>query len=321
MKGLSMAFCLSADESVEDGIKRIVNEEISQTIKKIDNSRLKRTEAIHEVRKHCKKIRSVLRLVRPQFEKTYQFENVWFRDTAKGLAELRDAAALLETYDSLLGKFSHQVDRRAFATVRRALTLRQKRIIEKTGNLNQKLKKLRARMVKADKRLPDWELNGENINAGVVGTYRRTRKTMVSAYHDPTAENFHEWRKQAKYHNHHMRLLLELWKPVIGSLSKETKELSDLLGDDHNPAVLYKTLLKFPSEYGQKRDIQVLLGLIDRRSAELRMEAHRIGARIFAEKPRAFGRRFKDYWKAWRTQAKLPSKKLSEEPAVVTAAA
>jgi hypothetical protein len=118
-----------------------------------------------------------------------------------------------------------------------------------------------------------------------------------------------------------MRLLRELWKPVIGSLSKETKELSDLLGDDHNLDILHKTLRKSPGKYGKKRDIQVLLGLIDRRSAELRMGAHGIGARIFAEKPRAFGRRFKDYWKAWRTQANLPSKKLSEEPAAVTAAA
>jgi CHAD domain len=144
---------------------------------------------------------------------------------------------------------------------------------------------------------------------------------MAAAYDDPTAENFHEWRKQAKYHDHHMRLLRELWKPVIGSLSKETEELSDLLGDDHNLDVLHKTLLKSPGKYGKKRDIQVLLGLIDRRSAELRMESQRIGARIFAEKPRAFGHRFRDYWKAWRVEVKLPSKKLSEEPAVVTAAA
>src|SRR5262245_44527647 len=105
-----MAFCLSADESVDDGIKRIVNEEISQTIKNIDNLKLKRTEAIHEARKHCKKIRGVLRLVRTRFEDTYQFENAWFRDTAKGLAELRDAEALLETYDGLLDKFNDQVD-------------------------------------------------------------------------------------------------------------------------------------------------------------------------------------------------------------------
>jgi hypothetical protein len=32
-----MSFCLLADESVEDGIKRIVSEEIKQAIKEIDN--------------------------------------------------------------------------------------------------------------------------------------------------------------------------------------------------------------------------------------------------------------------------------------------
>jgi hypothetical protein len=33
---------------------------------KIDSPRLKRTGAIHQVRKRCKKIRSVLRIVRPR---------------------------------------------------------------------------------------------------------------------------------------------------------------------------------------------------------------------------------------------------------------
>jgi len=93
-----MSFCLMADESVEDGIKRIVSEEIAQAIKEIDNPRLKRSEAIHEVRKHCKKIRGVLRLVRPQLEGIYQFENAWFRDTAKGLATERKLVSASRSY-------------------------------------------------------------------------------------------------------------------------------------------------------------------------------------------------------------------------------
>jgi len=105
------------------------------------------------------------------------------------------------------------------------------------------------------------------------------------------------------------------------SLEKEADELSDLLGDDHNLDVLHKTLLKSPNKYGKKRDIQVLLGIIDRRSAELRVEAKTIGGRIFAEKPKAFGRRLWTYWEVWRSEVELPSKKLSEEPGVVTAAA
>jgi CHAD domain-containing protein len=319
-----MSFYLLADESVEEGIKRIANEEINQAIKEINSPRLKRSEAIHEVRKHCKKIRGLLRLVRPQFEGTYQFENVWFRDTAKGLAGLRDTEAIIETYDSLLDNFSDQVDRREFAPVRRALTLRQRKVIEETGDLNQVLKRIRARMDEAAKRVADWKLKVDGfdgIEGGLVATYRRARKTMAAAYDDPVAENFHGWRKQAKYHGYHMRLLLELWKPVMRSLEKQADELSDLLGDDHNLDVLHKTLLKSPNKYGRKRDIQVLLGLIDRRSAELRVDAKTIGARTFAEKPNAFGGRFRGYWEVSQSEVELPSKKLSEEPAVVTAAA
>jgi CHAD domain-containing protein len=319
-----MSFYFQENESLEDGIKRIVSEEIGAAIKEIDSRKVKRTDAIHEVRKHCKKIRGVLRLVRPQLEQTYQFENVWFRDTAKGIAELRDADAIIETYDTLLEKFSDQIDRRTFAPMRRAWTLRRKRIFEKSGDLNQRLKKLRSRMNKAATRIADWKLTAkefDGIEGGLVSTYRRARNSMFAAYRDPTAENFHEWRKQAKYHDFHMRLLAELWKPVMNSLLKETDELSDVLGDDHNLDVLHKTLLQSPKKYGKKRDIQVLLGLIDRRSAELRAEANTIGNRIFAEKPKAFARRFRGYWEAWRYEAELPSKKLSEQPAVITAAA
>jgi len=89
---------------------------------------------------------------------------------------------------------------------------------------------------------------------------------MGTAYDDPVAANFHEWRKQAKYHHYHMRLLRELWRPVMHSLENETDDLSDVLGDDHNLDVLHKTLLKSPKKYGTKRDIQVLLGLIDRQA-------------------------------------------------------
>jgi CHAD domain-containing protein len=318
-----MSFRLLAKEAVADGIKRIAEEEIARAIKDIDNPRLKRPEAVHEVRKRCKKIRALLRIARPQFEETYQFENAWFRDTAKGLAELRDAEAIIETYDSLLETFSEQIDRRAFAPVRRALTLRRKKIMEEAGDLDERLEEIRARLHKAAERVADWDLKAEEfdgIEGGLVATYRRRRKTMTAAYDDPGSENFHEWRKQAKYHGYHMSLLRELWKPVMRSLRQEVDELSDLLGDDHNLAVLYKTLVESPEKFGSKRDLQALLGLIDRRSAELRVEAKTLGARIFAERPKAFGRRFRLYWEVWRSEVELPPKKLSEEPAVVTAA-
>jgi hypothetical protein len=74
------------------------------------------------------------------------------------------AEAIIETYDSLLDQFSDQIDRRAFAPVRRALTLRQKKIIEETGDLNQMLKKIRARMNNAAGRVADWKLKVEEFD-------------------------------------------------------------------------------------------------------------------------------------------------------------
>jgi hypothetical protein len=91
---------------------------------------------------------------------------------------LRDAEAIIETYDSLLDQFSEQIDRRAFAPVRRALTLRQKKIIESV-DLSQTLKKLRARMGTAARRVSDWKLKieeFEGIEGGLLATYRQARR-------------------------------------------------------------------------------------------------------------------------------------------------
>src|SRR5262245_36992637 len=177
-------------------------------------------------------------------------------------------------------------------------------------------------MKQASGRVGKWKIAAKGFGAiedGLILTYRRARRTMVAAYDDPTPANFHEWRKQAKYHSFHLTLLRGLWEPVMNSLSKESDDLADVLGDDHNLEVLHQTLLTSPKKFGKKRDIQVLLGVIDRRSAELRVDGNRIGTRIFVEKPNVFGQRFSAYWDVWRSEAKLPSKKLTEEPAVVTA--
>lgn len=131
---------------------------------------------------------------RPQFEATYQFENVWFRDAAKGLADLRDSEALIETYDSLLSNFTDQVDRRTFAPVRQALSLRRKAIGE-TGHLQPRLKRLRASMNKAAGRISEWKLRLEEfdgIEGGLVATYRLAHNAMAIAYHEPAAENLRE---------------------------------------------------------------------------------------------------------------------------------
>jgi len=48
--------------------------------------------------------------------------------------------------------------------------------------------------------------------------------------------------------------------------------------------------------------LQSLLGLVEKRRGELRCAAMSLGARVFAERPRAISRRFKAYFRAWQRE-------------------
>lgn len=318
-----MAFYLKAKERVQDGVQRIVHEQISKALHEIDDKELDRHQAVHQVRKRCKKIRGVLRLVRPAFRKTYRRENTWFRDISRELSRLRDAETAVATFETLIEKFNDQVDANAFNSIRETLNERRRKVAEAGTRLEESLARVRERMREARERLRGWTLSEEGFAAvrpGLLKTYERGRRAMDAAVDNPHVVNFHQWRKRTKYHRYHQHLLRELWKPVLRKAQKEVVLLSDHLGDDHDLAVFRQTLLDSPGEFGSERDIQALLGMIDRRSAELRTQAEALGKRIFAEQPKCLGRRFHCYWNAWKEEARDGSCLLNPQPAVVTAA-
>ena len=125
-----MAFQILADEAVEEAVQRIAREQIDKAVDEINDRELDRHETVHQVRKRCKKIRGLIRLVRPQFEDTYDRENAWYRDSARPLSYVRDAQSIIETFDKLLDHFDDQIDRAAFAAVRQQVTDRRKHIAE-----------------------------------------------------------------------------------------------------------------------------------------------------------------------------------------------
>lgn len=297
-----MAFRLKPEEAVDEAVRRIVGEQINKAL--ADTVELERHEAVHEVRKRCKRIRGVVRLVRPGFEDTYQRENAAFRDAARALSELRDAEAMLETFDALMASFEGEVDRRSLGHVRRALTLRRQQLAE-NWDLDARLKDFRTRMLAAKDRVEEWSLAPGGAKAALSGltkTYRRGRSAMGAAYADPAPERFHEWRKRVKYHRYHCRLLRSPWNRPMKARWKEVKQLSDLLGDEHDLAVFRDILLADRAAFGADR-VEVLVGLADRRVQQLRLEAKTLGARVYAEKPKRLRRRLGAYWGAWREEA------------------
>jgi len=223
---------------------------------------------------------------------TYDIENAHFREATRSLSPLRDAHTALVAYDLLLDHYRGELRRARLAAVRRHLVQVDERTKRDTDDLEDRYAQVRAEMEAARRRIDDWpiaDLGLETWRAGFEQTYRRARRAMSAAYDDPTPEHFHEWRKAAKYHGYHVRLLRPLWDDQLRARCHGTDELSDLLGAYHDVVVLESTL--FASNGLGAKALRRVQRLIDRRRAH--------GARSSGVRPPwTWANRRRERWRA-----------------------
>jgi len=297
-----MAYCLEQNETTADGIRRIALEQINKAIQEVESQKIDHHKKVHQIRKRCKKLRGLVRLVRPCLAENYQRENAWYRESARALSDIRDAQALIVCSEELLQQFSTTFPPGTFAELHQRLILYRDRSAATTSDIDKRLDNFRQRMLQGRTRIADWPLDQggfDLLEGGLKKTYGRGRKAMAAAYQTETVEDFHEWRKRVKYHWYHARLLRNIWPQLMNAYNAEMKRLSDLLGDDHDLAVLQQTLLDSPESFGSDEMVQAFIGLARQRQMNLRQLARPLGNRIYLEKPAKHGKRFGCYWKVW----------------------
>src|SRR6056297_3672696 len=289
---MPVAYRLREDESIEEFLTRVASEQVAKAIEDLEGADEELHEAVHEFRKRGKKIRGLIRLVRPGFTE-YAGENAWFRDLAGELSAIRDATSMQECVASLVERYSDDLDEGAFGGIRAWLDERRE-TMSAEREARAKVESILGDLPRALERIECWTLDSRGTDAlevGLAKTYQRARKAMAAAMDDGTARDFHEWRKRVKYHRYHLKLLTPVWPKVIRARYKETKLLSDLLGDDHDLAVLRATLEEEGGGDAQER--AALTALSHRRSAELRARSWSRGRRLFVEKPKRYAARMR----------------------------
>jgi len=297
-----VSYRLAAGEPVEAGLRRIATEQLDLALGEVGDPKRDRHVAIHEARKACKRLRGLLRLARTGLgDQVYRRENVALRDAARRLSGLRDAEALLETYDRLDERFKDEIDRRRLVPVRRALAARRMALGE--DELETRVAAFCDDLEEVRGRLSSWPLadDFDVLSGGLKRTYKRGRKAMQVAYDDPSSERFHDWRKRVKYHRYHLELLAPLWPRQVKGRRKEVKALGDLLGEEHDLVVFEATLTDGAGSLGEA-SVRLAGELAARRRGELRAAMRPLGQRLFAEPPRALARRFEAYWQATRRE-------------------
>jgi len=293
-----MSYRIKRNESVQKAIRRIAGEQLKKGLDEIADPKLDRHQTVHQVRKRCKKLRGLVRLTRPAFGARYEDENAAFRDAARLLSDIRDAATSIKTYDTLLDGFADQINRSAFGPLRAQMTRQLNEI--SNDRIDDRLQRVAESFEAAVGRLKHWKLDEGGFDAvagGLSKTRRRAIKRLDHARNQPTTKALHELRKRVKYHWYHMRLLRNVWPAVNKVWAKQIDQLGNSLGDDHDLAVFLEQIESLPSDGINGTDKQVLHGLIEQQRQELQVRAFRSAALLFAEPNAAFIDRMQAYWK------------------------
>lgn len=314
-----MAYRFGADEAVEQEIVRCAREQLDRAVSELsEQARTDPARAIHSARKAIKKERSLLRLVRGAIPpEQRRRENAELRKAARGLSGARDADVMIASINQLSEQFAGQLPANAFEAIQEDLEARRS---AQPGRGNGSVVDSRSvqELAAARARVDDWQLEKGGWNAlesGLMRSYRRGRQAFARARAGGGMEDLHAWRKRVKDLWYHERLLAPTCGPTVRGHAKELDRLSDLLGDDHDLALLRQALTQGSTPVAV--DLDAVVNLIDHRRSELQTEATRIGERLYAETPKAFRRRMRRSWKAGRRLARAPHE---QHPALLAAA-
>lgn len=292
-----------SDVSLEAGLGRIALEQVRKAIAEIDDAAISPDETVHQMRRRSKKLRALLKLVRPAFD-GYKAENAFLRDAAAELSTARDAAVLVSAYDGLVPLVGEQADTREDDNIRTGLLLHQQHTAS-DGLLRARLSGFRDAMAVAAERIAAWTLGEDDFDAvagGLEKTYGDARRAMARAREQCSPANLHEWRKRAKDHWYHTRLLRKIRPSAMKPHRKNALKLSELLGEYHDLAVLEAWLLNDSERFSSTEALVPLIGRIEQRRTALENESFALGEQLFRARPETLCREWRHYWEKWQSE-------------------
>ena len=310
-----MAYKFDVDEPVRRAVVRCASEQLDRAVSEL-SERINDdpVRAVHNARKAIKQERSLLRLARGAMPATdRRRENQALREAARELSGTRDADVMIATLDALADRFAGQLPAKTFDAIRDQFRPRsgQRPSAALEARAVQELGALRVGV-------DDWKLRRggwKAIESGLLRSYTRGRNAFARARARRSTEDLHAWRKRVKDLWYHQRLLAPICGPGVRGQAKDAHRLADLLGDDHDLALLRQELAS--NTMSVPVDLGAVVELIDHRRQELQTEAVALGERVYADSPKAFKRRMRLSWNAGRALAGAPRE---SQPAQVAAA-
>jgi CHAD domain-containing protein len=300
------------EESLGTGLRRMAVEQAELAIAEIDGATPETIgRAVHNARKSIKRLRTIVRLLEGQLgPDVCAREQASLRAAASGLAQARDAEVMLATLEGLIerhggGLGGKRQIKRLRARLAEDRDRAERRVLEPAARISatHQLRAFRSRAA-------DWKLIEEqgigSVDSGLRRIYRQGRgRRRRAARKGAGMRAMHQWRKRVKDLRYGVEVLQRSEPSRRGSRSrreraraearwlartaKRAEEVGELLGEEHDLAVLGQWLRAEGKRHGLKgRTRRRLEKLITGRRAELRRRALRQSGTLYRRSPEQF---------------------------------
>jgi CHAD domain-containing protein len=293
-----MPYRFKIDEPVNKGFQRIAREQLEAALSELAAPQIAAT-GVHECRKALKRMRALVLLAAGSLKKgEARRRTKALGKVARLLATKRDQAVRLATLGKLMSD-SGPDGALVLAPLKAHLT---RTLGDGAPHLDAgsagRAHELLLREARKFSRLRLRRRGFAALESGLEKSYRRARKALTDAYCEPSDESFHSLRKAVQWHWRQMSLLARAWPEEFAVRVDAARELSQILGDDHDLAMLIEATLAADDITAEHKE--AIAGLCLGRQAALRAAAEHRAQRLLAEKPKAFIGRIGGYWEFGR---------------------
>jgi CHAD domain-containing protein len=305
-----MSYELRHHETLGDNLCRICRKQIEAAIAVAKDEVKTDDTPVHEMRKHLKKARAAVQLVRREIGRgLFREQNRCLRGVGRLTSDIRDAEVRLQTVRQLQ-EVTQRHGRSAYGKLEAMLTLELQSFMAAFAEWQTQAVPMLEQAVSAVDRWTLDQFNCKQLSRVVQASYKRARRALAEATASPSAENFHAFRTRAKTLWYQLRILRPVNPVVLKSLADDLHSLADLLGRAHDLSFLGARLR---SEHGKskwQREGHKLLAIIEVSQNDLQRGAAELAQHFFAERPRDFGSRVTNWLQEWESKS---SHSLAEE--------
>jgi CHAD domain-containing protein len=294
-----MSYEIRHRETLGDNLCRTCRKQIESAIAVAKDEVKTDDTPVHEMRKHLKKARAALQLVRKEIGRgLFQEQNRCLRNVGRLTSDIRDAEVRLQTVRQLQ-EVTQRHGRNAYEKLEGMLILELENFMAAFAEWQTQALPMLERALLAIDRWTLDQFNCTQLSRAVQRSYKRARKALGEATANPSAENFHVFRTKAKTLWYELRVLRPVNPVVLKSLADDLRALTDLLGRAHDLSFLDARLR---SEHGKsqwQREAHKLLAIIEVSQNDLQRGAAELAQHFFAERPRDFGCRVTTWLQEW----------------------